>query len=161
MPIKNIPVSALQAKGLRPDKTPPSPLVLVVDDQPNIADTMAAILRREGYAVIAEYDGESALKTAIVAPPQVVVTDISMPGMNGVELAIQLKALIPECGVVLFSAMLIPGEVLPPEAVAGNHFTFLAKPVAPETILNEVRKLTYQEGLTVQSGTVMQTARIQ
>lgn len=140
--LRTIPVAVLEARGLRPDGTPPSPLVLVVDDEHNIADSMATILRRAGYAAIASYDAESALELAKIAPPQLVVTDICMPGMSGLELAVQLRERIPDCHVVLFSALLTLDEMAGRTVKAGHQFTLFTKPVAPETLLHELRKFT-------------------
>ena len=61
------------------------PVILVVDDEHLIADTLAAVLRRGGFAAIAAYDGYSALEVAAVIPPQLLITDISMPRMSGVQ----------------------------------------------------------------------------
>lgn len=147
--LTTIPVAVLEAKGLRPDGVPPSPLVLVVDDECNIADSMAAILRKAGYAAIAVYDAESALQLALIAPPQVVVTDVCMPGMSGLELAVQLRESVPGCEVVLFSALYDTfdiDECAGCASKAGHQFTLFTKPVAPKTLLDELRRLAPPTG---------------
>jgi CheY-like chemotaxis protein len=73
------------------------PLVLVVDDEPVIADTIAQILEKRGYAAIAAYDGEDAIQAALLNPPQLVISDVMMPGMNGIELGISIRRIFPDC----------------------------------------------------------------
>lgn len=63
--------------------------MLVVDDEITIADTMAAICRLHGFDAIAVYSGEAAVKEALAHPPAVLLTDINMGGMNGIEAAIR------------------------------------------------------------------------
>ena len=59
---------------------PYRPVVLVVDDESVIADTLAEILTRSGYTGVAEYDGDSALETALLMPPEMLITDVVLPG---------------------------------------------------------------------------------
>src|SRR5579863_10023693 len=67
------------------------PLVLVVDDEHLIADTMTEILNRCGFQAVCAYNGSSALELAIEVTPDFVVTDVVMPNMNGVQLAIAIR----------------------------------------------------------------------
>ena len=77
--------------------------ILVVDDESAIADTIAKILTLSGYAATAAYDGNSALEAALLSPPELLITDVVLPGMNGVELAITIKRVYPDCKILLFS----------------------------------------------------------
>ncbi|HMD19707.1 MAG TPA: response regulator, partial [Alloacidobacterium sp.] len=63
------------------------PVILVVDDEAVIADTLAAILRKQNYSVLVAYDAESAFDLVSVIPPELLISDVVMPGMSGVELA--------------------------------------------------------------------------
>src|SRR5450631_2620340 len=82
----------------------PRPLILVVDDERTIADSLAMILSRSGFSAFTAYDAESALRLASVVPPDLLLSDVMMgPGMDGVELAIRLVKVIPDCKVLLFS----------------------------------------------------------
>ncbi len=65
------------------------PVVLVVDDESAIADTLTEILSRSGYAAMTAYDGNEALETALVTPPEMLITDVILPGMSGIELGDQ------------------------------------------------------------------------
>src|SRR5579885_1874168 len=70
-----------------PVKAGPSPSVLVVDDLADQADSLAAVLSLYGFAVRVAYSGADALRQAAAEPPDVVLTDLVMNGMDGWELA--------------------------------------------------------------------------
>jgi DNA-binding response OmpR family regulator len=79
--------------------------IFVVDDEHCIADTLAVILRNAGYEASAFYDAQSALEQAASRSPDLVISDVMMPGMNGVEMAVLMRERYPECKVLLFSGM--------------------------------------------------------
>jgi hypothetical protein len=83
VPLREVPA---QAGGDRAEAH--RPVVLVVDDESVIADTLAEILSRSGYHAVPVYDGDSALETALLTPPEMLITDVVLPGMTGIELAI-------------------------------------------------------------------------
>ena len=83
---------------------PPRQTVLVVDDEPLIADLVAHALRDEGYAVRVAADGVWALAAAEDAAPDLLLSDVRMPRMNGVNLARELRDRHPDLPVILFSA---------------------------------------------------------
>jgi DNA-binding response OmpR family regulator len=114
------------------------PVVLVVDDEPAIADTFAEILTRSGYTAVPAYDAEKALDTALLTPPQLLISDVVLPGMSGIELAIWIKRIFPECGVLLFSGQAATSGMLTSEQGAGHQFTLLSKPVHPTDLLRRV-----------------------
>jgi CheY-like chemotaxis protein len=114
------------------------PRVLVVDDEPVIADTIVTILAHNGYAATAAYDADVALESALVAPPDVLITDVYLPGMNGVDLALTIKRVFPDCGVLLFSGQASATDLLANARRAGRHFTLLTKPVPPMDLLETV-----------------------
>ena len=76
---------------------------MVVDDEPRIADRLATILRNFGYEASVAYDAPSAISQCEPFNPELVITDVVMPGMNGVEMAIQVRQLYPSCKILLFS----------------------------------------------------------
>ena len=77
--------------------------VLVVDDEHVIADTLAIILRNEGYQAATAYDALSALSLCESFYPELIITDVQLPGTNGVQIAIFAKQLYPSCRILLFS----------------------------------------------------------
>jgi DNA-binding response OmpR family regulator len=116
------------------------PRVLVVDDETSIADTVTTILSMSGYAAMAAYDGDEALETALVAPPHLVITDVVLPGMNGIELAITIQRVFPDCQILLFSGQASTVDLLAAAGIAGHQFTLLSKPVPPERLLAMVKE---------------------
>ena len=74
VPIAEVPLPIDSARG-----SDCRPIVLVVDDEPIVADTLAEILIRSGYVAIAAYDGESALETAALVPPDLLIADDLSP----------------------------------------------------------------------------------
>jgi DNA-binding response OmpR family regulator len=101
------------------------PVVLVVDDESAIADTLSEILTLSGYAAMPAYDGEEALETALLMPPELLITDVMLPGMSGIELAISIRRIFPDCRVLLFSGQAATSELL-------------NKPVYPTDLLRRV-----------------------
>jgi CheY-like chemotaxis protein len=114
------------------------PVVLVVDDESVIADTLAEILSRSGYTGIAEYDGDSALETALLTPPEMLITDVALPGMTGIELAISVRRIFPDCKIILFSGQASTADLLASARANGHHFTLLNKPLHPHDLLQRV-----------------------
>lgn len=117
------------------------PLVLVVDDEPVITQTLSAILNARGLTVLTASDGFAALDLALLIPPEVLITDVSMPGMNGVELAVQVKHLVPDCGILLFSGHATSTDITQRLAALGREFVLLSKPVHPAEMLDRVFEL--------------------
>jgi DNA-binding response OmpR family regulator len=123
-----------------PDTGSYRPVVLVVDDESVIAETLAEILSRSGYAAMTAYDGEEALETALLTPPEMLITDVVLPGMNGIELAVAIRRIFPNCKVLLFSGQAAAGDLLAPAKRSGHHFHMLSKPVHPSELLARVRE---------------------
>src|SRR5580658_3850947 len=117
------------------DTSPYRPTVLVVDDESVIAETVAAILSRSGYAAATAYDAQEALEIALLSPPELLITDVSLPGMSGIELAITIRRIFPDCKVLLFSGHVATTELLAGANRAGHSFTLLTKPVHPRELL--------------------------
>jgi CheY-like chemotaxis protein len=87
------------SKRLAADK----PTILAVDDHKIIADTTAEILNRFGFRAVRTYDAQTALQIAAKLKPDFLLTDVSMPIMNGVELAIAITKLFPTTKTLRFS----------------------------------------------------------
>jgi CheY-like chemotaxis protein len=119
---------------------PERPVVLVVDDERVIADTLATILSRNGFAPITAYDGETALELAAIIPPELLLTDVAMPGMNGIDLAIAIADSIPDCKILLFSGQASAIDLLDRARHEGHHFNLLTKPVHPTDMLRRIRE---------------------
>ena len=127
-----------------PDSAPPEnaeplrPVILVVDDECAIADSLAEILKRSGYAAVPVYDAETALETALVMPPELLISDVVLPGMNGIDLAVSLCRIFPECKVILSSGQPSTARLLASADSAIHRFLYLNKPVHPKVLLAHV-----------------------
>jgi CheY-like chemotaxis protein len=99
------------------------------------------ILNNAGYAATAAYNAERALEMAKIVPPDLLVSDVVMPGMSGVELAIAMKDAVPDCKTLLFSGQASTADMLLDARKAGHNFALLAKPVHPHDLLAEVSQL--------------------
>jgi len=112
----------------------------VVDDEHVIADMLGIALRRAGYGVTVVYDAESALEIAELAPPEVVITDVGLPRMNGVDLAFCLQELIPDCKTVFVTG--IPEESTRLLSTRPEYaFRMFAKPISPTEVLQCISEL--------------------
>lgn len=110
-------------------------LAYVVDDEETIATTLALILNRSGFEAVAFTVPLEALSAIAMRCPDFLITDVSMPTLNGIELGIQVKAIYPKCKVLLFSGAITTGPLLEGAGQRGFEFTILAKPVHPSELL--------------------------
>jgi CheY-like chemotaxis protein len=126
---------------------PPRRRVLVVDDNETSAQCLALILGLEGYEARAVYDGESALEIARSFRPDIVLTDIGLPGIDGHELARRIRRDRELCaGLKLLAA--VTGQAgaearsRSREVGFDHHFV---KPIDPETILALIASLEWHQ----------------
>jgi CheY-like chemotaxis protein len=113
--------------------------IIVVDDEPIIADTLVNILEGEGHEAFAMSDGESAIQWATMLRPDVMISDVMMPRMDGVETAKAIMKLLPNCRIVLFSGQAASADLLAKAGSEGYSFEVLAKPINPEVLLERLR----------------------
>jgi CheY-like chemotaxis protein len=84
------------------------------------------------------YDGYSALEAALLAPPELLITDVVLPGMSGIELAITIRRVFPDCKILLFSGQASTADLLAAAKREGHQFTLLSKPLHPIDLLARV-----------------------
>jgi DNA-binding response OmpR family regulator len=116
-----------------------SPRVLIADDEMMIADTLAMILNQNGYEATAVYSGEEAVETARTFRPQTLLSDVVMTGITGIQAAIQIRRIIPNCGILLFSGHGLSAELLACASLDADAFEILAKPVHPRVLLERLK----------------------
>lgn len=109
--------------------------VFVVDDEHVIADTLTAILKGSGYEARPFYDAESALAACAASCPDCIISDVVMPGLSGVELAVRVREGFASCKVILFSGQAATMDILQAAARRGHQFEVLLKPVHPRDLL--------------------------
>lgn len=114
--------------------------VLVVDDHRNFADSLALILNQDGCEASTAYGGEQAVEMAARLCPDVLISDVVMDGMNGIEAAILIRLMFPACEILLLSGQLHTVDLLERARQQGHEFEVLAKPVHPETILERLNR---------------------
>lgn len=112
-------------------------MILVVHDERVVADCMATLLRRAGFEARTAYDGTSALEIALEASPDLLVSDVGIQGIDGVQLAMAVVNSMPECRVLLFSSHETQRNVESARA-EGYAFSSLAKPVHPASVMRQV-----------------------
>jgi len=116
--------------------------VLVVDDEKLLADTTAAILRGAGFDAKPIYGGWQAVETARAFQPDCLLTDVKMPEMNGIELALVISRMFPATTIVLFSGQAGITDLLDQARDSGYEFPLLAKPVHPLVLIERLKDLT-------------------
>jgi CheY-like chemotaxis protein len=109
--------------------------VLILDDEQIIANTLAMILNRNGFEARAVYSGQDAIDTATQLSPDVLISDVVMEGMTGIDAAIRISQLVPSCRIILFSGQAATADLLQQAEADGHHFEILAKPIHPRALL--------------------------
>jgi len=115
------------------------PKVLVADDEQVIANTLAIILNQAGFEARAVYSGEKALEELDGFQPDMLISDVIMTGMTGIEVAIETRKKLPDCKVLLFSGQAATADLLERARAQGHEFDILAKPVHPTDLLAKLR----------------------
>jgi DNA-binding NtrC family response regulator len=119
---------------------PTTTRIFVVDDEMVIAATLAMILKASGFDARSFTNPLEALNAADPEPPQLLITDVVMPEMQGTDLAIEMKRRCPDCKILLFSGQAATSDLLVKARAEGHEFNLLTKPVHPADLLREIRK---------------------
>ena len=114
--------------------------VLIVDDERIIADTLALILERAGFTAQAVYSGGAAIEVLDGFRPDVLVCDVMMRGMSGVEAAIEVRRKSPGCEVLLVSGQASTADLLLQSRRLGYDFKLLPKPIPPRELIAMLSK---------------------
>jgi len=138
MNFSTTPLSKVPSPQFSDDEQPGRPVVLVVDDEEIVADTLALILNQYGFATMTAYDAQTALEIAAVIPPELLVCELSMPHMNGFDVAEKITSTAPDCNVVLLSGRATSVSMAGSTARKNYEFVFLNKPFHPSVLLSEI-----------------------
>jgi DNA-binding response OmpR family regulator len=113
--------------------------VLVVDDDPPVRRMLERVLRAEGFDVQVAADGGSALAAVERMPPDVILLDVAMPGVDGLYVARRLRAAGVDAAILMLTARdAVPDRVAGLDAGADDY---LVKPFAPEELIARIRAL--------------------
>ena len=112
--------------------------ILIVDDERMIADTLSAIFRGAGYETYTAYNGRLGLDAARTLSPELVLSDVAMPEMDGVQMAMQIRRSQPKVRVLLLSGQSETSDLLRSARENGFDFELLQKPIHPEEIMRRV-----------------------
>lgn len=110
--------------------------VLIVDDERAIADTLAVIIAGRGHVVRTAYDGTQAAAMAEELKPHACISDVMMPGMDGIELTMWLAEHQPQCRVLLISGKSLDADFTERLALYRHSATILHKPILPAKIFS-------------------------
>jgi two-component system, NtrC family, response regulator HydG len=117
--------------------------ILLVDDNEDFLDSTRDVLEDEGYEVETASSGEEAIRRVEEAPVDLVVMDIKMPGLNGVESFMQMKRHRPGIPVIMCTAYIVDGLIR--QALEEGAYTVLNKPFEMELLLNTITHCLHEQ----------------
>jgi len=104
----------------------PTARILVIDDDPAVVDTLVTLLGEEGYGVSSAVTSDEGLKLFILSHPDLVLLDIALPGMNGIEMLKRIRSVAPTARVVMVSGVTDPARAR--EALELGALAWVDKP---------------------------------
>ena len=108
---------------------------MIIDDEASIADSLAEILSDCGYEAHAFYDGNAATAATREMCPDLVLSDVVMPRLNGVDTVLAIRELCPTTRIFLFSGQATTTDILEKARAQGHFFEVLPKPIHPNELL--------------------------
>jgi CheY-like chemotaxis protein len=111
------------------------PRILVVDDDQTVAETLAMVLNISGFEAVTAFSGEQAIDLARLASYDMLVTDVMMEPLNGIEAALAITQIQPQCKVLLVSGNERTAQLLQEAQSAGHDFNIFAKPIHPTVMI--------------------------
>jgi CheY-like chemotaxis protein len=116
--------------------------ILVVDDEELVANSLVQILNLSGFDASSLYSGSEAIDRANIAAFDVLITEVVMPEMTGIDAAIEIQKVLPNCKVLLVSGNTRTDDLLRDAQERGNDFEILAKPVHPSVIIDRLTAMS-------------------
>ena len=129
-----------------PTDTSNKKVVFVIDDERVIATTLGIILNNAGFEVHVFFSGEEAVESLDKLRPDLLITDVVMQGMSGIEAAIITRTKLPNCKILLFSGQAVTADLLESAQAQGHEFDILAKPVHPTVLLEKLLSHSEAQG---------------
>lgn len=119
--------------------------VLVVDDEPSIVNTICMILDAYGFDAVGVNSGYAAIARVTDFRPDLLLSDIMMPGMNGFETGIEIKKLCPDCRLLFFSGYSNLSGMAQDLKKQGHRFEVLFKPMQPASLIEKIKARLAEE----------------
>ena len=121
----------------------PRTRVLLVDDEKVIVETLALILNANGYETHMAFSGVQAIELASGFRPGVLITDVVMPGMTGIEAASRIQEMIPSCHVLLLSGHAAVVDLIQQTNIDSRcrSFEIHCKPIHPQVLLGRLGQI--------------------
>jgi two-component system response regulator HydG len=123
--------------------------ILVADDDPGLRESLERTLTRDGYRVLAASDGRAALERLQGGGVDLILTDLKMPGLSGIELLHAVKAIAPDVDVILLTAFGTIEEAV--KAIKDGAYDFLTKPVQRAQLQRVIRQALERRALIEQN----------
>jgi len=136
---------------------PTPPNVLVVDDETGILETLAILLKNEGFAPITALGGKQGLERLKTTTPDIVLTDVRMPTVSGIEVLSAARAKDPDMPVILMTAQADLRSAI--DAVNAGAFYYVQKPFANDDIIAILRRAAEHRQLRVENKSLRQEIR--
>ena len=130
------------------------PTVLVVDDEAGILETLRILLKNEGFTVITALGGKAGLDALATSSPDIVLTDIRMPTISGIEVLAAVKARDPQLPVVLMTAQASMQSAI--QAVNEGAFYYIQKPFRNDELVAILRRAAEHRQLKIENVTLKQ-----
>ncbi len=112
------------------------PTILVVDDEPSISEVVGLYLRRAGYHVLVAHDGQAALEALEKQPPDLVVLDLMLPKVDGMEVARRLRA-VGDTPIIMLTARREEGDRIAGLEMGADDY--VVKPFSPQELVSRVK----------------------
>jgi len=132
-----------------PEPDEPTPTLLVADDDPAVRQSLERALTREGYAVVLAPDGQAALERLQAGGIDLVLSDLKMPGLTGLELLTRGRAAVPDVDFILLTAFGTVEEAV--KAMKEGAIDFLTKPFQRAQLIKVVRHALERRDLIAQN----------
>ena len=104
-----------------------TPKILIVDDEPEVCNSLEAFLEKWGYKTFIATNGKEALEKIKTEEPHLMLLDIRMPGMDGIEVLRHAKVLAPRMGIIMITA--VQEEDIARQAIADGAYDYITKPI--------------------------------
>ncbi len=117
-------------------------MILIAEDDKALCENLSEILEVEGYGVVTAHDGEEALKIASGQPFDIILLDMNLPVLNGLQVYRRIKAILPDIAAIIISAYGKQMHDLIEQALEESAHTFLKKPLKMETLLKTLKKIS-------------------